>query len=76
LSGKTVLGLVIDPLNTQTVYAGTDGSGVYQSTNAGASWTAMNEGLGNLLVQTLALDPSSCRTLHAGTADGVWEYRP
>jgi photosystem II stability/assembly factor-like uncharacterized protein len=76
LSGKTVLGLVIDPLNAQTVYAGTDGSGVYQSTNAGASWAAINEGLGSLAVQVLALDPSSCRTLHAGTADGVWEYRP
>lgn len=74
LAGQAVYALVIDPLDTQILYAGTDGSGVYRSTNGGATWTAMNTGLGNFNVQSLALDGGACHVLQVGTEDGVWMY--
>jgi photosystem II stability/assembly factor-like uncharacterized protein len=33
--------LAMDPKNSQVLYAGTNGSGLYRSTNAGATWTPL-----------------------------------
>jgi photosystem II stability/assembly factor-like uncharacterized protein len=57
-----------------TILAGTDG-GIFKSSDSGASWSAMNEGLENLYVQTLAITSTSPRTLFAGTeGSSVWQY--
>lgn len=45
ISGSSVVGMAIDPTATTTVYALTSGSGVFKSTNSGASWSAANSGL-------------------------------
>ena len=57
----------------RTVYAGTDGEGVFVSRDTGATWVSMNEGLGDLVVQTVAMDPVGCDKVYAGTNDGIWE---
>jgi hypothetical protein len=44
--------------------------GVFRSTDRAASWTALNDGLTNLFVQTLAIDPRQPSTLYAGTYGG------
>ena len=46
--------------------------GVFQSTNSGGSWSAVNTGLsGNALdVSALAIDPTTPSTLYAGTGGG------
>lgn len=71
--------LAIDPRNPATVYtvmAGVEGGGatvkstVYKSTDGGAHWHAVDSGLGNAFVQTLAIDPLNPATLYAG-AGGV-----
>jgi hypothetical protein len=31
----------MEPRNLETLYAGTNGSGLYRSTDAGGTWTAM-----------------------------------
>jgi photosystem II stability/assembly factor-like uncharacterized protein len=38
-----------------TIYAGTYGEGVFRSTNQGASWEAMNNGLTDLQIQDIAI---------------------
>jgi len=50
--------LAIDP---STPYAGTDGGGVFQSTNSGGSWSAVDTGLSGraLTVWALTVDPSA-----------------
>jgi len=58
-----------DPSHPGIVFAGTQGSGVFRSTNNGANWTAVNNGLTGLNVRALAL---SGTYLFAGTADGVY----
>jgi hypothetical protein len=72
---STVLALAIDPVNPATLYAGTAGSGVFQSTDAGASWTAMNAGLTSSSVYALAIDRSTPTRIYAATDAGVYEYR-
>jgi photosystem II stability/assembly factor-like uncharacterized protein len=67
-----VSALAIDPFKTNTLYAGTQ-KGVFKSTDAGASWTAVNSGLANTDVLALAIDPKRTRTLYAGTRGGAFK---
>ena len=74
LSNNYVIALVIDPINSSTVYAGTLNGGVFKSTDGGASWSGFNTGLSNLNVHALAVDPSGA-FVHAGTGAGVFDYQ-
>jgi hypothetical protein len=60
--------LTFAPNNSSTIYAGNDG-GVYRSTNKGATWTALNNGLGITDMEFVASDPSNSSLLLAGTND-------
>ena len=63
----------MDPSAPATLYAGTLG-GVFKSTNAGGSWTAINTGLTGTGVSALVIDPFAPATLYAGTdTDGVFK---
>jgi len=64
--------LVIDPINSNNLYAGTD-IGVYNSTDGGANWAPFGTGLPRSAVFDLQIQPSF-RLLRAGThGRGVWE---
>ena len=65
--------LAIDPVTPTTLYAGTDGGGVFKSTDGGGNWSAINTGLTNTYVYALAIDPVTPTTLYAGTYDGVFK---
>jgi photosystem II stability/assembly factor-like uncharacterized protein len=69
-SGGSVISVAVNPLTPETVYAGTWGAGVYKSTDAGATWSAMNNGLGNQYIYSLAVNPLQPDTLYAGTHRG------
>jgi photosystem II stability/assembly factor-like uncharacterized protein len=78
--------LAIDPLHPSTIYAGTVyggiGSvsdqfreiyeGVFQTTNGGATWGRVNNGLTNTAVYALMVDPSDPSIVYAGTGNGVF----
>jgi photosystem II stability/assembly factor-like uncharacterized protein len=57
-----VYALVVDRRDPDIVYAGTYVTGVFKTTNGGASWRSV--GLGS--VNTLALDPRDPETIYAG----------
>lgn len=61
-----VLTLAIDQRQPSTLYAGTSQSGLYKSTNAGASWNTT--GLGSGTINAIAVDPNS--NLYAGADSG------
>ena len=65
--GGIILALAIDPATPTTLYAGTEGGGVYKSTDSGGNWSAVNTGLTNTYVDALAIDPVTPTTLYAGT---------
>src|SRR5258707_875112 len=55
------------------VFAGTEGAGIFGSTNGGSAWAAVNEGLTDLSVNWIAISPTyaSDRTVVIATSDGV-----
>ena len=67
--------LAVDLVNPTTLYAGLGGcsfnclfpAGVLKSTNGGMSWTAINSGLTDLQVVSLAMEPANTNILYAGT---------
>jgi photosystem II stability/assembly factor-like uncharacterized protein len=74
--------LVVDPADSAALYAGIGGcsfnclfpAGVLKSTDGATSWTAVNTGLTDLQVVSLAVDPSNSNVLYAGTSlDGVFK---
>ena len=68
----SVNGLVIDPLNTKHLYAGTD-HGVYASVNGGGKWTQFGTGFPDCEIFDLNLQ-SPNRILRAATHGlGIWE---
>lgn len=57
--------LAIDPQNANIVYVGTNGSGVYTTTNGGSTWSGGGAGV----VRSLALDSHTPSIIYAGTDD-------
>jgi photosystem II stability/assembly factor-like uncharacterized protein len=66
-----VSSLAVDPTTPTTLYAGTD-HGVFWSADSGESWTPLLDGLTDLHVTSLAIDPRGS-SLHAGTPAGVFD---
>jgi photosystem II stability/assembly factor-like uncharacterized protein len=69
--GGTVTALAIVP-GGGTVYAGTASSGVFRSTDGGATWQAVPKGPGGGEVMTLSLAASQPSTLHVSVDGSPW----
>ena len=63
---------VVDPHETSRVYSAGGDAGVFVSSNGGETWTPTNDGLTDLRVVSLVLDPSSTSVLYAGTSSGIF----
>ena len=59
-------------LQGERLYLATPGQGVLISTDNCQSWQASNDGLSNLFVNTLAIDPNNNNTIYAGTDGGAY----
>jgi photosystem II stability/assembly factor-like uncharacterized protein len=70
-----IMSVVADPKDPLTLYAATHDAGVFKTADGGATWTAINAGLGGLDVHGLAIDPNTPAKLHAavrGQGEGVY----
>ncbi|MHC1728177.1 MAG: WD40/YVTN/BNR-like repeat-containing protein [Syntrophobacteraceae bacterium] len=65
--------IAINPELPHVVYAGSNGGGVFRSTDAGKNWKAFNSGLDNLLITSLAIDSTYAGTVYAGTREGIFK---
>jgi len=65
LGDKDVRCLAVDPLDTNVVYAGTQGLGVLRSDDAGRTWQSV--GMQGQIVKALAVSPRDSGTIYAGT---------
>lgn len=70
---QSVQALALDP--TGTLFMGTFGNGIYKSRDGGLHWEAISEGLGDLYIMTLLVQPPGGKTpegskgmVFAGTA--------
>jgi hypothetical protein len=62
--------IVVDPKTPATIYAAYQGQGIYQSTDSGATFTAINSGLTDMNVVAIAVDPKNDGNVYAGTENG------
>ncbi len=77
--------LAIDPVNSNILYAATtdapyhdisSGRGIYRSINSGKSWKPINNGLGVLYFNSLAIDPLDPSTIYAGSSgNGIYKSK-
>jgi hypothetical protein len=65
----------VDPITPSTIYAGTRLGGVFKSTNGGGLWTPINNGLPELHMFSLAIDPYDTNLLYVGTEEGIYRSR-
>ncbi len=65
--GGFVVNVVANPKNPSLIYAGTWGNGVFKSQDGGLSWSKSSNGLGDLMINSLAIDPQNPNILYAGT---------
>lgn len=62
--------VALDPTNPQTIYLGYGGDGIAKTTNAGASWAEINQGLAGIYPTGLAMHPTDPARVFA-TAHGT-----
>lgn len=71
LTSLRIAALAVKPHEPTTIYAASNGGGVFRSIDAGSAWTPVLSGLLNTDVSSLAFDPSGTR-LYAGTGAGAF----
>ena len=74
-SGTTmsrVFTLVLDPSSAGTLFAGTGNSGIYRTTDGGATWQHLTNGpgLSTASITQMAIDKSTPKTVYAGAYQG------
>lgn len=69
-----ITSVLANPLNSQTAFAADSGYGVIMTTNGGDDWVEINENLGDLRVNDLAMSRSDTSHLYAATCTGVYCY--
>jgi hypothetical protein len=62
----------INPLNTQDILAAGVAGGIWRTTNAGGTWSVINDFMANLAVSTIVRRPGAPATILAGTGEGFF----
>jgi hypothetical protein len=72
-SGR-IKSLAIDPTNRNVLYAGAADGGVWKSTNAGWTWTALMFTESAMAIGAIAVAPSNSNVIYAATGEdtGIW----
>lgn len=68
--GGLIAAVAIYPADSNIVYAGSWGGGVYRSTDRGRTWAWSSFGLTNTIIVSLAVDPTNPDVAYAGTYKG------
>ena len=71
--GGDTYSIAINPLTPTTLYAGTQGGGVFKSTNGGTNWNASNTGLTDPFVWDVAIDPLTPEIMYAAANSGLFK---
>ena len=64
-----VISLAVNPTNQNIIYAGSNTSGIWKTTNGGDSWVNITDDLGiaGLGINSIAIDPNNSNNILAGT---------
>ena len=73
LSSSGIRELIVDPTNSEIIYAVNIQNGVYSSLNGGKQWNGINRGLPERTrVYVLAIDPLNTEKIYAATDRGIF----
>jgi photosystem II stability/assembly factor-like uncharacterized protein len=72
-NGKNISAIAIDWNNSRIIFAGVYGSGVYKSDDGGNTWSAVNNGLSEMSITSLTIDPGNSQVVYAGTGYGAYK---
>ena len=61
--------LQFDPNNSNTIWVGSPGGGIWKSQDGGLSWTSKGDNVPNLGVSDIAIDPNNSNIIYAATGD-------
>jgi len=67
LPTRDVQSVRFDPINPMTIYAMSERSGIFKSTDGGRKWMAITSGFADLSIHDLAVDFADPTTLYVGT---------
>ena len=70
--GGRTRALLIHPTTPSTLYAGAVGGGVWKSTDSGATWSALNDFMPNLVISSMVFDPTTPATIYAATGEVLY----
>jgi len=69
-----ITSIAVDPIDSGSVYAGSDGLGIWRSTSGGSTWSEATAQPGNLNIRALVISPLDRTHLFAGTyGNGVYK---
>jgi photosystem II stability/assembly factor-like uncharacterized protein len=69
-SNASVRAVAIHPVRTGTIYFGVYGDGVYKTTDKGAHWAHLTQGIGSPNVRDIVLHPARPETVFVATGTG------
>ncbi|MEZ0326738.1 MAG: hypothetical protein ACAH95_12625, partial [Fimbriimonas sp.] len=71
VAGRT-RSVLIDPRNTQVVYTGSVGGGVWKTTDGGVTWRSLSDRLPNMSIGCMVFQPGNPDIIYAGTGEGYF----
>jgi photosystem II stability/assembly factor-like uncharacterized protein len=71
IGGRT-RALIINPVNANIMYGAGVAGGVWKTTDAGASWTALADLLANIAMNSMAMDLTDPNVIYVGTGEGYF----
>ena len=73
LEGRIINSVAVDPTNPSILYAGAQIAGLWKSTNAGQTWSPVNNGYTGDIASFFFVDPFAHLTLYVGSNAGVFQ---
>ena len=67
-----IVSLAIRPGDADAIYVGTEGSGLYRTEDAGASWVASSQGLDNLDIKDIRISAQDTHLMYVATSSSAY----
>ncbi|MCI0631212.1 MAG: hypothetical protein L0Y44_11235, partial [Phycisphaerales bacterium] len=71
--GGRIRAIIVHPTQPSTIWIGSASGGIWKTTDAGASWFALDDYMPSLAAGCMAIDPANPDVLYAGTGEGFFE---
>ena len=69
IGGRT-RSIVVHPTNSDLIWVGSVGGGVWRTDDGGQSWEPVDDFMANLAVCSMVMDPTNPKIIYAGTGEG------